>query len=320
MSSAPGGRPAVLVLALVIVGSLVGWIPAPLVTPTQPAGADPVDCSSGVIVAVNGSPWNNTVDAVCDLAPVPANAAYALQTAGFDPVGVASYGLAFVCQIDGDPPDDSCQTTPPADAYWSFWYADSGQDRWTYSTSGAVGLEPQPGSVDYWIFGGQSGTGQPPGPTPEVVRSATQRAVASPAPAPIPTTTQPSSAAGPTGGTDSGSASPAPATSPPGPASAAAPATTMPPASPPGASHRTATSPRPAGATSSARSGGRTPPTESAGTKTTGRPGPVKIVSVAPALARQPAGSPFGLIFGGIAVAALAGVAGFIAVRRRRVG
>jgi LPXTG-motif cell wall-anchored protein len=56
----------------------------------------------------------------------------------------------------------------------------------------------------------------------------------------------------------------------------------------------------------------------SGGTKTSGRPGAVKIVSVAPALARHPSGSPVGLIIGGIAVAGLAGAAGFIAVRRRR--
>jgi hypothetical protein len=44
-----------------------------------------------------------------------------------------------------------------------------------------------------------------------------------------------------------------------------------------------------------------------------------KIISVAPALARQPTGSPLGLILGGIALAALAATAGFIALRRRRV-
>ena len=98
------------------------------------AGADPtVDCSTGVIVAVDFATWAGTINTVCDAGTLPATAAYALQTAGFNPVGVAGYGLAFICQIGSDPPDDSLPATPPANAYWSFWYADAGNNTWTYS-------------------------------------------------------------------------------------------------------------------------------------------------------------------------------------------
>jgi hypothetical protein len=316
------------VAAAVIGGALVGWVPAPLVAPAQPAGADPaVDCSAGVIVAVNFAQWSNPVNTVCDLAPLPATAAYALsrQTAGFSPTGVATYGLAFICQIDDDPPDDSCQSTPPANAYWSFWYADNGNDSWTYSTSGAMDLEPQAGSVEYWVFGGASGAGQPPGPTPAMVRNATDRSAASTTTVPAPTATEPSAAAAATGGTNSGPAPKAQTTSPAGQASSAAPTTTMPTRTPaPGAptSGSSAVTSHPSSDSASAGSSrGRTPPTVSGHTKGSERSGTgFKIISVAPALARQPTGSPLGLILGGIAVAALAGMAGFIALRRRRGG
>ena len=84
---------------------------------------------------------------------LPATAADALVAAKFDPTGVSGYGLGFICQIAGDPPDDSCSTTPPANAYWSFWYADAGHNTWTYSLAGAMNLEPQAGSVEAWVFG-----------------------------------------------------------------------------------------------------------------------------------------------------------------------
>jgi hypothetical protein len=46
--------------------------------------------------------------------------------------------------------------TPPASAYWAFWYANRGQDAWNYSQAGAMGTQPEPGSVELWMFGGTS--------------------------------------------------------------------------------------------------------------------------------------------------------------------
>lgn len=332
MNSATGRGAAALVAALCIGGALVGWLSVPWVAPTLTAGADPtVDCSAGVIVAVNDAPWSDAVNTVCDLAPLPATAAYALarQTAGFGPTGVASYGLAFICQIDGDPPDDSCQSTPPADAYWSFWYADSGNNSWIYSTSGAMNLEPQAGSVEYWVFGGASGAGQPPGPTPEMLRNATDRSAAS-TPSPAPAATEPPVAPASAGGTTGRSAPDAQATSPAGHASPVAPTTTTQARAPAaGAStsgSRSVTSHPSSGSVPAGGSTGRAPPSESGHTKAAHRlgrtpsGGAIKIVSVAPTLARQPTDSPLGLILGGIAVVALAGTAGFVALRRRRLG
>ena len=158
------GRIRDLLLAAVAAGVAgLGWwgVLGP-VLPAAPAGADPaVNCSTGVIVAADFSPWGGNINSVCD-ASLPATAAEALVDAKFDPNGVAGYGLAFICQIAGDPPDDTCATTPPADAYWAFWYADAGHDTWTYSQSGAMSLEPAAGSVEAWVFGGTPGPARLP--------------------------------------------------------------------------------------------------------------------------------------------------------------
>ncbi len=142
--------------------------------PVAPAGADTVaNCSSGVIVAADFATWGGNINSVCD-PTLPPNAADALVTTGFDPVGVASYGgLAFICQIAGYPQGEDCNTTPPGNAYWSFWYADAGENSWTYSQLGAESLHPVAGSVEAWVFGGGSGGGQPAIPSPETVRADT---------------------------------------------------------------------------------------------------------------------------------------------------
>ena len=306
----------------------MGGFAATLVAPTPMAGADPtVDCSAGVVVAVNYATWSGPIDTVCDAGTLPATAAYALQTARFNPVGVTSYGLAFICQIGGDPPDDSCQSTPPANAYWSLWYADSGNNSWTYSTVGAMGLEPQAGSVEYWVFGGASGAVQPPALTRHRPR---RHAV-------LGDFHHRSGAHG--DGTVRG-----------GRGRREGPTASRPPRlrrHPPPVTPTRCTDDNNAdddhghgrldgrfawssysssGSTPARSSGGRTPPTGPGHAKATHRlgrtpsGGAIKIVSVAPTLARQPTDSPLGLILGGIAVVALAGTAGFVALRRRRLG
>jgi len=100
--------------------------------PAAPAGADTVaNCSNGVIVAADFATWGGNINSVCD-PTLPPNAAEALVATGFDPVGVASYGgLAFICQIAGYPQGEDCNTTPPGNAYWAFWYANAGENSWT---------------------------------------------------------------------------------------------------------------------------------------------------------------------------------------------
>ena len=291
------------------------------VIPSTPAAADPpVDCSSGVIVAVDFSPWSDTLNTVCDPA-LPTNGVAALQNAGFALTGVSGYGLQFICQIDDDPPDDACTSTPPANAYWSFWYAEAGQSSWTYSQQGAEGLEPQPGSIEAWVFGGETGGGQPPIPAPDTLdpstpttptTEATQAtAPTGPAPAPVGVSagSGPDSAEGsstgsqPTTGSGSGTSTGS------GTGGTRSSATTS-----------TTSDPGRTGA-STTNAGGRTPSTNPAGDTSSRSSTGLKVVDAAPAsVTQRSAGSaePF-LIGAGIAAVAVAS-GGLIAWRRRRAG
>ncbi len=323
------GRIRDLLLAAVAAGVAgLGWwgVLGP-VLPAAPAGADPaVNCSTGVIVAADFSPWGGNINSVCD-ASLPATAAEALVDAKFDPNGVAGYGLAFICQIAGDPPDDTCATTPPADAYWAFWYADAGHDTWTYSQSGAMSLEPAAGSVEAWVFGGDSGAGPPSAfPSPNAVRGATVRTsgrttstqpASPPASSSTATTLAAASAAPPpaapsplVGGSAGGSRQPSTAVPVTGPQPVKTEGGTVPTAPP-----KRPTSPAPI------RAAGRPPTGTRHGAGAGRKPSVPRIVDAAPALAtRSSEGSPLPFLIGAVAVVALAATGGLIAWRRRRTG
>jgi hypothetical protein len=109
-----------------------------------------------------------------------------------------------VCRIAGRPGPDTepCNNTPPATAYWSYWFASRGGE-WCYSTVGAANRTPPTGSVEGWSFfkGGGGDEASPPGyappppspgePQPEPVSNADCRprstpTTAAPAPSPPP--------------------------------------------------------------------------------------------------------------------------------------
>ncbi len=326
MTTTPWLRRAfVLVAATVVVAATASLPAAASLLRAAPAGAaTAVDCSAGVIVAVDFGYWGGSTDALCDTI-LPTNAAYALVATGFDPTPVSSYGLDFICQIAGRngveyPQGENCSTTPPADAYWSFWYADAGQTTWTYSNVGAMSLQPQAGSIEAWVFGGENGGSQPPGlPTPGAVRTATTEAVTGTG-TDTTTTTLPSS--GPPSGSSSGS-DPAPASQ--GPATDPATAPT-----PSGAAASTSTtSPTHAALEPEPRSGRgdrrsykpfRSRPPAS-GTTPTSRPGDgERIVSAVPAVAARPAssGTPTSFLVGAGVIFVLLVVAGIVTWARRR--
>ena len=75
----------------------------------------------------------------------------ALQRAGFTWTGTQRFP-SLVCRIDGEPSDDPCVTTPPANRYWSYWTAATPGGAWVYSDQGAGTRTPPPGSVDGWAF------------------------------------------------------------------------------------------------------------------------------------------------------------------------
>lgn len=294
-----------------------------LVLPATPAGADPpLDCPAGVIVAVDFSPWSATLNSVCD-STLPADGASALQDAGFDLTGVSGYGLQFICQIDDDPPDESCANTPPANAYWSLWYAEAGQSAWTYSQQGAEGLEPQPGSIEAWVFGGASGTNQPSIPAPDSLDSSptTTTTTTEPTQPSTQATTPTGAAAAPVGGaspglgdnsSDGGATGIQPTTGSGAGTSAGAGVG-------PSATTSTTSGPGRSGASTSNPSG---PPSASTPRGTSSRSSTgLKVVDAAPAsVTRQSTGSPVPFLIGAAAVAVLAGSGGLIARRRRRAG
>ncbi len=104
----------------------------------------------------------------------PSSGVAALREAGFTPTRAAQQAGYFLCRIDGKPATDPCQRASPADAYWSYWYAEPG-GTWKYRGSGPADADPAPGSVEGWAFGdGKAPSVPPPART-------SQRGSASPA-------------------------------------------------------------------------------------------------------------------------------------------
>ncbi len=141
------------------------------------ASADPIgNCTTttGTIIAVDFSHWGGPVVRGCG---VNDPSGYALlHAAGFSTAGDNHDGPAFICRIGNQAfrsgtqyptaAQDPCILTPPAAAYWSYWVAPAGQNRWTYSQVGSTGTVPKPGEVELWTFGGtdlggSSGSGVP---------------------------------------------------------------------------------------------------------------------------------------------------------------
>jgi hypothetical protein len=136
--------------------------------PASPAAAAACPAAStGVTVVVDFTGLGGGVAVRC--APGdPASGLAALQATGFAVTNVAVQP-GFVCRIDGRPSDDQCQRVPPLTAYWSYWYADRG-GAWTYSSLGAAGRDPAPGTVEGWAFGaGDRPSLAPPAPPPDPV-------------------------------------------------------------------------------------------------------------------------------------------------------
>lgn len=146
-----------------------------------PAQADPLgDCTAtkGAIVAVDFGPFGGGVERGCDLTPTTGYEL--LHEAGFTTEGTQHDGPAFICRIGlgsgtqyPTPATEACALTPPATAYWSYWLASPGQNKWTYSQYGAMSRKPKDGDIDAWVYGGtdSGGTSGKPTFTPDEVRA-----------------------------------------------------------------------------------------------------------------------------------------------------
>jgi hypothetical protein len=93
------------------------------------------------------------------------NGVEALKNAGFTLAGTKQYGLEFICRIDEEPTkaEQSCEHTPPASAYWSYWHGKAG-GKWEYSKWGAKSPKTKApvNTIEGWSFGDSNGEdGQP---------------------------------------------------------------------------------------------------------------------------------------------------------------
>ncbi|MYX30135.1 hypothetical protein GTY75_26495 [Streptomyces sp. SID8381] len=162
-----------------------------------PAGAAPqpmgrCTTSSGVVLAVDFSPWGGPVYRSCGTTPTTGYEL--LNQGGWATTGTGHDGPAFICRIGYSgyrggkqfptPQQDDCVLTPPASAYWSYWHANPGQNTWEYSQLGAMLYRPEPGSVDLWIFGATNieGTEGRPTLTPDQLRAKNTAPTGGPAP------------------------------------------------------------------------------------------------------------------------------------------
>lgn len=98
-------------------------------------------------------------------------------------------GRDFVCRIAGVPENADCSNYPPADAYWSYWWAKPGED-WQYASKGAGAHHVPPGAYEGWSWVSSDHAYPPRYPVPPAptTTTTTNDAVTTPAPSATPTT------------------------------------------------------------------------------------------------------------------------------------
>ena len=179
--------------SLAVISTSVGLIAASLAfgaigLQSAPAAAVPLSSctgTAGVIVAVDYAkfptgPESGSTYIGC--APTPttgtATTGYtAFALAGFTTAGDQHDGPAFICRIgvseipnsqEPTSAQDACINTPPTTALWNYWHANAGATTWTFGATGAMGYQPQPGSIDAWAYGPEN---TQPTLTPQQVRT-----------------------------------------------------------------------------------------------------------------------------------------------------
>lgn len=162
MSLAPLLRRFVTALIAVVVGAFGSM--TVLVATAAPAdawtdGACPT--AAGVTVVIDfqdlgGGIWVRCAPGVVD------SGFQALDQAGIPWTPTVRFS-GFVCRIndkpsaggttmaDGSTLRDPCVTTPPTEAYWSYWSATRGGS-WCYSSWGGASRNPPEGTVEGWSF------------------------------------------------------------------------------------------------------------------------------------------------------------------------
>jgi hypothetical protein len=179
--------------SLAVIGTSVGLVVASLAfgavgLQSLPAAADPLSsctATAGVIVAVDFAKFPTAPEAgnaYIGCAPTPTTGTLttgytAFALAGFTTAGDQHDGTAFICRIgvseipnsqEPTSAQDACINTPPTTALWNYWHANAGATTWTFSATGAMGYQPQPGSIDAWSYGPED---TQPTLTPQQVRA-----------------------------------------------------------------------------------------------------------------------------------------------------
>lgn len=130
----------------------IGFVGAVGLAGSSSAVADSGACSTpdGVTVIVDSTALGGPVSAKCANG-TQQSGLEALRRAGFSWSPVSSQP-SMVCRIDGLPGsgDQSCLSSPPANAYWAYFRANRGGE-WKYSSLGAASA-PIPGGVEGWVY------------------------------------------------------------------------------------------------------------------------------------------------------------------------
>lgn len=282
----------VLVPLLVAAGLLVPGL-QPAATASTSTGT-PGYCTdaTGVTVVVDFQELGGGVVIRCFPHPTSSSTGLAaLQGAGFTPTGTLGFGLGFICRIEGQPTmtDEKCIDTPPATAYWSYWYAPNGGS-WKYSDLGVSNHKVILGGFEGWSFAKDKTSATVPPP-----RVAPHHSITTPTPTPTARPTTEPAATPTTQPTSHSTAVP-----------------TL------GASTTSAPSPASAGATAPAAVTTTSGSTPSGGTGVAAGTASGPPISYSVARRESGNGSATGAIAGLALVVAALGAAGAVALRRRR--
>ena len=126
---------------------------ATVAAPAVPASAATCDSDTGVSVVVDFTSLGGGIAATC-VADGGGDSAGTILEVHHDLTRVQQFPGA-VCKVDGTPADAQCQTMPPTNAYWGLFWSD-GSGGWVYSSEGVDSLDiPEGGSVGFaWQDGG----------------------------------------------------------------------------------------------------------------------------------------------------------------------
>ena len=149
---------SLLLVGVLALSGCAATTSAPTAEPTAEASAEAgADCD-GVTVTVDFGSLDAEGASECVDAASAIAATAALDEAGVTTEGSVEWGDAIVCRVNERPgPDEtvevageasfveSCQSMPPAYAYWALWVKPTAGAEWEYAQEGLGTLELEPG-------------------------------------------------------------------------------------------------------------------------------------------------------------------------------